>query len=691
MQVSFGLLAVAKGIVPLSGFAALLGSEALFAAFAAARYPKHNAPPKPAPTPTRRLRLRSSRKSPTPSPSSSFTFSLPTAFSRKRSGSGSSFSNRLTRRPSAEHNHGHQQQQHQSTAHPHRVSRQSPGGPQPKRSPSLSSPSPFPSPFSSPSSQCMREALAARLLDPREGHLSVLTGGDLLAAWFQGLDGPHQLQPAHLQTLMAYYVWPVASSSGDALATLSSLSSLASLSSLSSVSSLASFDGLDDNEPFLAAARSAGSGSSSKSSKAPGMRKKSYSKKSANSNSSSGKGGAAGASADIPLECPRVRRWAGRLAELLRLPHADATLAGTTSGTATAAAVVGTDSESDSDELMLLQQQHTQHAQPQQGVQQQEAAAGGVARLMACQVDPVRASYRPLTFYLVMEALAGWTHCQLTGMGFTAVDLPGGTATVYEWCPAANAGKHEYGSEAGEGQQDDTEPLVFMHGIGVGLAPYLPMLARILKATGGRRRVYALQFRHVSMRLCASIPEPHEVAADVAAFLTRRHVSSFALMAHSYGTFVASALNKLLLSNAGEAPKVEGAAPLSISRLTLVDPVAFAMFLPHLVRSAIYRKPVEKAHQQQQQQQDGAEVEAQQQQQQEEEEQQGRWFGAPLARAVLSKGKQLVERWCNLDGETVPRGSHLRSCMSTQCTSRTPATCPHQRNPHVSSHRCPTV
>lgn len=640
--------------MPVSGFAALLGSEALFAAFAAARYPKHNAPPKPAPAPVRRLRLRSNRKSSQPSPSSSFTFSLPIALSRKRSGSGSSFSNRLIRKPSADHTPGsNKHQQRQSTAPPHRLSRQGSKDPQAKRSPSLPSASPFPSPFSSPSSQCMREALAARLLDPREGHLSVLTGGELLAAWFQGLDGPHQLQPAHLQTLMAYYVWPVASSPGDALATLSSLSSLASLSSLSSVSSLASFDGLDDEEACLAAAHSAGS-SSSRSSKASGMRKKRSSKEKVNSKSSSGKGDAAGAGADIPLECPRVRSWAGHLAELLRLPHADAIRAGIATDTAAAAAVVGTDSESDTDEV-LLQQQPAQHAQ-QQGEQKQEAAGGGVARLMACQVDPVRASYRPLSFYLIMEALAGWTHCQLTGMGFTAVDLPGGTATVYEWCPEANAGKYEYGSEVEEGQQDETEPLVFMHGIGVGLAPYLPMLGRILKATGGRRRVYALQFRHVSMRLCASIPEPHEVAADVAAFLTSRHVSSFALMAHSYGTFVASALNKLLLPN-GEAAAA-AAAGLSISRLTLVDPVAFAMFLPHLVRSAIYRNPVEKARQQQQQQLVGAAPEAQQQ----GEEQQGGWFGAPLAHAVVSKGKQLVERWCNLDGEAAPRCLAPSSC-----------------------------
>ncbi|GIM06354.1 hypothetical protein Vretimale_10681 [Volvox reticuliferus] len=140
------------------------------------------------------------------------------------------------------------------------------------------------------------------------------------------------------------------------------------------------------------------------------------------------------------------------------------------------------------------------------------------------------------------------------------------------------------GRDGGEHNFDtDDTPLVFLHGIGLGLTPYLRLLSRLVTVSGGRRPVYAVQYKHVSMRLTATIPAPHEVANDVAAFLVSRGVGRMSLLAHSYGTLVASALTKLAAASSS--------AP-GVSRLTLVDPVCFAMFLPHLVRNAIYQQPV---------------------------------------------------------------------------------------------------
>ncbi|GLC37380.1 hypothetical protein PLESTM_000577500 [Pleodorina starrii] len=341
------------------------------------------------------------------------------------------------------------------------------------------------------------------------------------------------------------------------------------------------------------------------------------------------------------------------------------------------------------------------------------SGGGGGVRLLAASADPLVSSYRPLSFYLVTEAVAGFTHLTLVGlMGFRLAGItPGGTAAVYEWRPrappgaasatettpdsaaAAAAGMEAAAMEAapmeaaameaaaalplgagaaapdgcvqhrgeaahavfrgggaggkggeaapvtrgsvsclgpevhlggttgsgtaepwavgrvgvsrgggedggddgstsiavggsgidgGAGCGDDV-PLVFLHGIGLGLTPYLRLLGRLVAASGGRRPVYAVQYKHVSMRLTTTIPAPHEVATDVADFLAARGVTRMSLLAHSYGTLVASALTKLAAASS--------AAP-AISRLTLVDPVCFAMFLPHLVRNAIYQQPL---------------------------------------------------------------------------------------------------
>ncbi len=51
-------------------------------------------------------------------------------------------------------------------------------------------------------------------------------------------------------------------------------------------------------------------------------------------------------------------------------------------------------------------------------------------------------------------------------------------------------------------------PLVLLHGVGMGLLPYLGLLVG-LAAAG--HPLLAPQWRHVSMRLCLSVPTVDEV------------------------------------------------------------------------------------------------------------------------------------------------------------------------------------
>ncbi len=203
-------------------------------------------------------------------------------------------------------------------------------------------------------------------------------------------------------------------------------------------------------------------------------------------------------------------------------------------------------------------------------------SAPAAPRLLAHTADPLVASYRPLTFYLLMEAVAAATHVALLGMGFRMAGLtPGRTAAVYEWAPrqrrAGNgsssseghcgrandvvplmaAGVRKDGQALGavggggqgeheqEGEQGD-EPVVFLHGIGMGLTPYLRLLGRLVAGGGGRRRVLAVQYKHVSMRFTTRIPAPHEVADDVAAFLRDRVSSALCVTACGYGVHASS-------------------------------------------------------------------------------------------------------------------------------------------------------
>ncbi|KAG2436557.1 hypothetical protein HYH02_011494 [Chlamydomonas schloesseri] len=278
---------------------------------------------------------------------------------------------------------------------------------------------------------------------------------------------------------------------------------------------------------------------------------------------------AAAPAGGAPAQCPRVRAWSSRLMDILNLEYSsssDASHANNDNSNSNLPSAAATNE---------AQQQHAAEAAATAAAAEKEEEQ---ARLLACSAEPLTASYRPLLFYLMMEAVAAATHVALRLMGFRAAATPNNCAQVYVWTPPAAAAAEPAATA------EESEPLVFLHGIGLGLTPYVRMLGRLVAGAAGRRTVYAVQYKHVSMRLTTRIPAPHEVAADVGTFLMREGVTRMSVLAHSYGTLVASALNKAAAANPAAAP--------TISRLTLVDPVCFAMFLPHLVRNAIYQQPV---------------------------------------------------------------------------------------------------
>ncbi|KAG2483256.1 hypothetical protein HYH03_017854 [Edaphochlamys debaryana] len=122
--------------------------------------------------------------------------------------------------------------------------------------------------------------------------------------------------------------------------------------------------------------------------------------------------------------------------------------------------------------------------------------------------------------------------------------------------------------------EEGPAPVLLLHGVGVGLLPYTNLI-RCLLASG--LPLVAVEYKHVSMRLCSIIPTADQVAHSAVALLDRLGVGQAAVVAHSYGTFVASRLAQL--------------HPGRLQSLALLDPVCFGMFMPHLLANFIYRKP----------------------------------------------------------------------------------------------------
>ncbi|MEW5297299.1 MAG: hypothetical protein WDW36_000516 [Sanguina aurantia] len=117
-------------------------------------------------------------------------------------------------------------------------------------------------------------------------------------------------------------------------------------------------------------------------------------------------------------------------------------------------------------------------------------------------------------------------------------------------------------------------PIVFLHGVGCGFLLYIDFVRRLAALDAP---LLACEHRHISMKLCSSIPTADDVAHSVMRILDAHGVGKACFVGHSYGTFVAS--------------RVAQCHSARVQSMVLIDPVCFRLFMPHLLFNFIYRAP----------------------------------------------------------------------------------------------------
>lgn len=186
---------------------------------------------------------------------------------------------------------------------------------------------------------------------------------------------------------------------------------------------------------------------------------------------------------------------------------------------------------------------------------------------MAHLWEPLNYHYRPFTFYVIIEFLHWLTWSALIAMGLRHIQVDGTSFyTNVQGSRVTPANPQRAHNE------DEPTPIVFIHGVGLGLLPYLLVLARL---TAGGVPLLIPEIRHVSMRLCKRVPCASEMASRVVKAMDTLGVQQACVFGHSYGTFIASRLVQ------GHSSRVHS--------LAVIDPVCFGMFLPSLLRNFIYR------------------------------------------------------------------------------------------------------
>jgi pimeloyl-ACP methyl ester carboxylesterase len=178
------------------------------------------------------------------------------------------------------------------------------------------------------------------------------------------------------------------------------------------------------------------------------------------------------------------------------------------------------------------------------------------ARALRPTVDPVRALHRPLAVYACVAALEAAARALLWLQGFRRAQLGG----------------FRYWFREGGGDSGDASPLVFMHGVGQGLLPYVHWLWTLRS-----RPVFLLELPHVSMRVWERVPAARETADAVAAMLGERGFARCVAVGHSFGTFGVAWLVRY--------------RPEALRGAVLLDPVCLLLSLPTAGTAFLYRTP----------------------------------------------------------------------------------------------------
>lgn len=151
------------------------------------------------------------------------------------------------------------------------------------------------------------------------------------------------------------------------------------------------------------------------------------------------------------------------------------------------------------------------------------------------------------------------------------LELPLPTAANNASRPADSAG-----SGAGTGGTRPDVPVVFLHGVGFGVLPYLHMVRDMQRACPNTPFLM-VEVPHVALRLCWEAQGVDDVARAVIAMLRRHGYRRACLVGHSYGTFVVSRLLAL--------------APELVHSASVLDPVCMLTCYPQLLYNFIYKEP----------------------------------------------------------------------------------------------------
>jgi len=195
-------------------------------------------------------------------------------------------------------------------------------------------------------------------------------------------------------------------------------------------------------------------------------------------------------------------------------------------------------------------------------------------------LDPIPSTYRPLVFYLVTHGLFSLlTELLMRMLGFRRYY----SGSLEYW---HRAGGGSESTQDGREKKDSTEkggvkegksiPLVFCHGLGIGVLSYFTLVQKLV-AMDPSRPIFMTSMPHISMRIVEKQASPAQVVAGVQEMLQGHGHSSAHFAGHSFGTIVCAWVVK--------------AVPSMVSHLTMLDPVCLLLCKHDVAFSFLHKEP----------------------------------------------------------------------------------------------------
>ncbi|KAI4152850.1 MAG: hypothetical protein LQ340_002677 [Diploschistes diacapsis] len=213
----------------------------------------------------------------------------------------------------------------------------------------------------------------------------------------------------------------------------------------------------------------------------------------------------------------------------------------------------------------------------------------GRVKAMRPTLDPVKALHRPLLWYTIIALVDAITYVRLRLHGFQHYRLPFSRfltvfppriITLASWRTSSSPPLSYWHKPH---TSKTRKPIVFVHGIGIGLWPYVNFMIEVNKphrdSSDGQIGIIAIELMPICSRITGEIQDQESICRGIMKTIGEHGWDRFELVTHSFGSVIAT--NLLKMQDAASR----------ISSIALVDPASILLHLPDVAYNFTRRPP----------------------------------------------------------------------------------------------------